>query len=652
MTTPADRPSRPRWRAWLPDFKRSGASGSGAAGASSASASPDPQAAMPPAATALTESSGQELPARVGIARRLLPGRQGLGWPFRRQAAAASSRAGVGAASSASADGVAVSASADSAFAADPQHSRRRLPKVLPLPITSVALLLLLSVPAVLLVRTPRPRAVGLEQLLDDVSLLQSFAPSPGRPVPPLWRERLGPAAEALWRRQRGPWWQLWGDHTDAAPMLAFAATALPGGRSAPLPPLALRVGDLVVVAGDPLSRQLLQNRLRPQQRLSRGLQRRCLERLRQDQAVFWNQTGLGVITGPLAPLLQRLSQGCLSVELGDGGLRWQGEAGQGEALLLRSDGAATGPVSPLSALPADQLLAVEGGSLDLLLQGLLSRPLIRDPLAKRYGFDAVRLDLLRRSPFRLRLRPQPQGPFQASLELQLPVGDRLDPWRRQLRQLAESLQQQGLRPQSGTPGSTGRAAGTPGDPRQGAAQRSGGGAGEAQAQPPAAAATASAPTPAVEPGPGSAPAPTLLPAAVRSGGDATWMRSDGVVVGGWRWIQAAPGGRDRKDRPGSNQGNKGGQQSAGQVQLLFFLGPVPAAPLRPIFRNGETPPAAGVLRVRSRPLALEAMGLLPPQVPELVRRSEQLWLVAQPRSGGDADLPLSRLTGGLRVSR
>ena len=129
------------------------------------------------------------------------------------------------------------------------------------LPITSAVLLLLVLLPAVLLQRLPRPRAVGLEQLLTNVSLLQSFPPTPGRPVPLLWRQRLGtPLASALWQQQRGPWWQLWGDHTDAPPLLAFSRSTLPGAGKAILPANGLAVGDLVVVAAEPLSRQLLQS--------------------------------------------------------------------------------------------------------------------------------------------------------------------------------------------------------------------------------------------------------------------------------------------------------------------------------------------------------------------------------------------------------
>ncbi len=99
-------------------------------------------------------------------------------------------------------------------------------------------------------------------------------------------------------------------------------------------------------------------------------------------------------------------------------------------------------------------------------------------------------------------------------------------------------------------------------------------------------------------------------------------------MVGGWRWLQAVDG------RP----------------QLLFFLGPPPpvAAPM------GEETlrPNLGELRLRARPTALEAAGLLPPQLPSLLRRSEQLWVEASPPMGLDPSLPLSRLTGRLQVRR
>jgi len=445
-------------------------------------------------------------------------------------------------------------------------------------------------------------------------SLLQSFPPSPDRPLPELWAQRFGrPQAEALWRRQRRHWWQFWGPHADGAPYLAISSLGYPGGASAPLPPNGLRVDDLVVVAPDPLSRQLLADRLRPLQRRSRGLHRGCLQRLEQEQAVFWNPSALGVIVGPVAPLLQRFQEGCLALELESRGLRWQGEAAAVDGLLAPSALTSAGPwsqPSPLPPLPPDLLLELEGASIDQLLQGLLARQLIREPLASRYGIDESRLPLLRRAPFRLRLRPLPSGPFQASLELELAVGGQRRDWEQVLVSLAKALQEQGL-----------------------------GEAAPSAATPPAPASSSSLSDPARS---GAA----LPPAPVRRAPNqptrtATWSREDGVVVGGWRWL--SPPGRD--------------------ARLLLFLGPPPEARRAPggTVRGadllGDSPPAPlkgpGELSLRVRPTALDQLGLLAPEMPLLVRRSEQLSLEAAPLTGsGRASDPISRLRGRLQVAR
>jgi len=455
------------------------------------------------------------------------------------------------------------------------------------LPITASTILLLLLLPVLGLSRWPRPRAEGLEQLMGTASLLQSFPATPDRPLPDLWAQRFGrPLAERLWRQQRRSWWQFWGPHVDGAPYLAVSSIGFPGSSASSLPPNSLKVGDLVVVAPDPLSRQLLADRLGPVQRRSRGLERGCLQRLEQEQAVFWNPSSLGVILGPVAPLLQRFQEGCLALELEPRGLRWQGEAAAVDGVLTPSSPMRTPSQAlptALLPLPADLLLELEGASLDQLLQGLLSRQLIREPLASRYGIDESRLPLLRKAPFRLRLRPQVSGPFQASLELQLAVGVQKREWEQLLLRLAKALQEQGLGelPQTSTPTPPG--------------------------------ATASAKSPPAQP--------------ARA---ATWSRDDGVVVGGWRWL-ALPG--------------REGQQ------LLLFLGPPPLAPV-PMDAGAGEPQAPGGLSLRVRPAALDQLGLLPAEMPLLVRRSEQLWLKASPLigSGGQPSDPISQLKGRLQV--
>ncbi len=506
----------------------------------------------------------------------------------------------------------------------------------LPLPITAAAIALLLALPLVALQRLPRPRAQGLEQLLDGVTLLQSFPAAPQRAIPDLWRQRLGgPLAERAWQQQRGFWWQLWGEHVDGAPMLVLPATSLPPATVASLPPQAMRLGDLVVVAPDPLALQMLRDGLRPQQRRSRGLQRRCLDRLRSTQAVFWNPAAIGVIAGPMAPLLQRFQAGCLSIGLDATGVVWSGEAASVDGVLtsVATNPTLIEPARP-SPLPPDQLLQIQGASLDLLIQGLLARQMIRDPLASRYGIDTDRLALLRQAPFQLRLRPLPQGPFQASLELQLVVGRERFAWQRLLDHLGQSLQAQGLRLADATTSDS--AAKGHGAAGSGASSAGGPSAGVSPA------ATTTAPPDATAPA--AAPASGGLPPAdtgsqangpVRSAtksaaGFTTWSRDDGAVVGGWRWLPVA----------------------GGDAQLLLFLGPVPQAPLATIGGADHPLPPGGGLQLRSRPAAMARLEMLPPDLPELVRRSSQLEIEVQSLQGGTDSLPISQLSGRLRVSR
>lgn len=502
-----------------------------------------------------------------------------------------------------------------------------------PLPWTSSLIALLILLPSLALWRWPRPRAEGLEQLMTGASLVQSFPATPGRRLPQLWQQRLGAGlGEALWQRQTRPWWQIWGPEGQGAPFLVLQASGWPAELSKPLPPQALRLSDLMVVAPDPLARQSLAASLRPQQRRSRGLHSRCLERLSQDQAVFWNPTALGAMVGPLAPLMQRFQEGCLTLSLAGRGLSWQGEATSVDGVLAQLDTEAP-PVTPLAAalpLPPDELLQVQGGSLQDLLEGLLSRQLIREPLALRYGLDSERLRGLRFAPFRLRLRPQPQGPFQASLELQVRLRQPPQTWQPVLQRLAQSLREQGLEPiplaLAATKPTNLSATAKPTTPTPPAPQALVPPAPQAPAsQAPAPLALApGGPQAAAGPTPQAQQAPKLPvnPLAM------AWRRSDGAVVGGWRWL-AAPRGQD--------------------AEVLFFLGPAPAqVGLMPT----QAFPRERTLQLRARPRALDQLGLLPPEMPAVVRSSEQLWTLTEPLTARTVFVPVSRLRGGLTLAQ
>jgi hypothetical protein len=432
-----------------------------------------------------------------------------------------------------------------------------------PLLATALVTASLVLVPAVALWRLPRPKAQGLEQLLPQTSLLQSFQAAPDRPVPRLWRDRLGAgASERLWRQQRGIWWQFWSRDGDAGPFLAFAAAERiqVGG--------ALRLDDLVLLAPDPLSRRQLSDQLSSVGRQRRGLERRCLDRLRWGQAVYWSPVGLAELTGPLASLLQQASQGCLSLVPGGGRqlrlLDFQGESAATTG-VLGEPAKGQAPTATLAPLPAGVLLELRGPSLAPLLNTLLARSLIRDPLGSRYGLGASQLKRLTSVPFRLRLGEVPRGPFQAGLDLQLAVGPDRRPWASMLADLRKALLDQNL-----------------------------------QEAPPQLSAS--------QPGVRS----QTLPAAV-------FLREDGTVVGGWRW--------------------QVGDQ--GEPQLRLFLGPVAetASPAVPPQAKGSP------LRLSLRPAALNALRLMPPALPELVRSAQQLEIELSP-----SDRPLSRLSGRLRL--
>ena len=322
-----------------------------------------------------------------------------------------------------------------------------------PIPVTVTTLALLIIGPAIGLRQLPRPRAQGLEQLMASASLLQSFEATPDRPVPRLWQQRFGvPLAERLWTQQRHVWWQFWGGHAESDPYLAIPASSLVSLPESEQPPGSIRVDDLLVVPPDPLSRQLLLDRLQPELRPSRGLERRCLKVLEGGQAVFWNPAAVGVITGLLAPFLQRYQEGCLTLELDAGGLLWQGESASVEGLLVEVTPAAAEPLPRSTTegpepLPQDLLLEIRGSSLQQLFEGLLSREVIREPLAAVYGIDQKRMAWLKPVPFRLRLRARQKGPFLASIELQIPTGAAKPQWDELLDDLAEVLRKRAAGP-------------------------------------------------------------------------------------------------------------------------------------------------------------------------------------------------------------
>ncbi len=453
---------------------------------------------------------------------------------------------------------------------------------------TAGAIAALVLLPALALVLVPRPRAQGLERLLSQVALIQSF-PSQGRlGAPPLWQQRLGPSlAGQVWNRQH-LWWQFWAEHGDSSAYLAVPWASLPEPYRQALPPNSLRVDDLLVIAPDPLSQRLLSDELQLKQRQAQGLLQRCRQRLEQDQAVYWSPAGLAALVGPVAPLLQQVQQGCLSLGLRGLGLR-------GEALLLSGEASSSqgylgaprvsDSQAPLAPLGPNVLLELRGPEIDSLLEGLLSRQLIRDPLAARYGIAQPQLAMIRQTPFLLRLNRLSKGPFQAGLELRLAVGPNSRQWAALLQGLRPALIDQGL--VDGGP-SLQSPAGAIGSARFPAAQ---------------------------------------------------WSRDDGQVVGGWRWLREP--GADPQLLLFLGPDPKGPKADGG---------PKPdGASKRDWASNSDwTPAGKALLRLRLRPKDLAGLGLLPPDLPKPVRAASQLAIDASIRRGD----PLSQLGGSLQWER
>ena len=76
------------------------------------------------------------------------------------------------------------------------------------------------------------------------------------------------------------------------------------------------------------------------------------------------------------------------------------------------------------------------------------------------------------------------------------------------------------------------------------------------------------------------------------------WNREDGAVVGGWRWLASD--------------------------QLLLFLGP------NPVQAPTLQAPAEGDWQLVLQPRQLEALQLLPPGLPLVVKRASQLVLLGR----------------------
>ena len=443
---------------------------------------------------------------------------------------------------------------------------------------TSASIALLVTTGLATVLSQSRPKALGLAKLLLAADLLQSFPVDRSQPVPELWLKRLGPEAKTFWKQSSGSWWQLWSRHEDRGAYLVINGDHLPKGHHLPG---TIVVDDLLVIAPDALAAQEMKEPLRVTQHQLQGLEQRCLERLQQGQAVYWSSQGLAGILGPLTPLMLHWQQGCLSLQLSSDRLSWEGEASAVPGLrgakpqLLQPDPGQKNTTN----LPSGTVLALRGSRLDVLIGSLLRRSLVRDSLSNHYGLDQESLQRLARSPFELSLRSLPAGPFRLGLTLEVGVGKDRKAWLKALEQLQAGLLNQGLQ----------------------------GGAGSVTQQ-------------------------GTLPQAQAS--DQTWKRSNGVIVGGWRWLPAK-----EPSQPGEDKSNR----------LLLFLGPPPPLGfgLRGAFPGSWT---NGQVQVVMRPNQLAKEQMMPAGLPPLIHAAERLDFVAGSPITGERPGEFSPLWGELRL--
>jgi hypothetical protein len=395
--------------------------------------------------------------------------------------------------------------------------------------------------------------------------------------------------AQHLWGRQLGLWWQFWGGHGDGAEFLVLPGESFVGAQPLPMPPMALRVDDLVVIAADPLNRQWLQDQLRLKFAPPLGLQRQCLGALKTSESVYWSGPTLGEMLGPLTPLFLPFQQGCFSLAGEGKALIWQGQASALGASVAGTQREAA-PAQPPSRLSPELLLQVQGGRLAPLADGLLDSRLVSEPLQKRYGLGPALRGLVRQAPFLMRIRSQVKGPYQASLELQLGLtpANRSD-WQLLLTGLRNGLLAHGL---------VEREAASPQWQRQGTGD------------------------------PWS---------------DSTWQGADGTVVGGWRWLSPRP---KAPNQPGSQS------QPIGLLLFLGpepSFGAARSAALDASRLGADRPDQ---LSLWAQPQALARLGLWPTGAPPLIKRGKSLQIQARTlRAGGwSAGSSTSQVVGRLEL--
>jgi len=329
-------------------------------------------------------------------------------------------------------------------------------------PVTSAFLLTLLLIPSIGILclkdYLPFNSADGdknFSRLMIRMNLLQSFEGDSQRAPPRLWNERLGiKLAKDLWRHQgRGIWWKAWAD--DGGAYLIVPAIIWPNKVNVRV--ASKRLGDFVVVGSDALHRRLLIQGLEQQpDQLSvstSDLLRHCKSALEAGPAVMWRPAALASISKSIAPILQFARFGCISLRSDQNQLSWQGVVGRlslasAPAYLNSKPSNNRTSTYNLSASRDDEslLLKLQAENVDLLIGGLLSKPVIVNSLETNYGLQLDSRQRIAAAPLSLKMSKEPKGSFMASLQMKLKLPKGPSKWQSAINTITQRLEERGYK--------------------------------------------------------------------------------------------------------------------------------------------------------------------------------------------------------------
>lgn len=277
----------------------------------------------------------------------------------------------------------------------------------------------------------------ALLQIKDGSRLLQSFRVDARDHPPAIWKQRLGPLqAQLLWKRHDGSiWWKSW--PAEGQTVLALPeqwTTEAPSQKEpASKSDVVHQLSGITLFFADALNRQTFAQNIASAEIAPPPLERHCVAQLSETTAVAWTPQALATIAGPIQPLLQTGAYGCLALKLQDDSLHWRGVVAsrplRGATQRLSPPRQATVITGEANDPPSGSsaeivLLQLNSRRADTVFGELLNRPLIRNGLDSDYGLSPSLLADILDAPISLQVKGRRDGPFQASLQLDLQIPD------------------------------------------------------------------------------------------------------------------------------------------------------------------------------------------------------------------------------------